>query len=188
MKIEEKLYNFVALYRSPSQSQDEFETFAKILELNLDTISANNPFLTPSQTSRYQNDKTTYEGSKIEGIASQCGLHQLINEPTHLTKNTSSCIDLLFTSQPNLVMESGVRSSPRENCHYQITYAKFNLKIYYPPPHEREVWHYQKANVENIRKAISELPWERRVANNDVNENVHLFNKTIKNIGILSSK
>ena len=46
MKIGEKLCNFVALYRSPSQSQDEFETFAKNLELNLDTIAAKNPFLT----------------------------------------------------------------------------------------------------------------------------------------------
>ena len=46
MKIGEKLCNFVALYRSPTQSQDEFETFAKNLELNLHAISANNPFLT----------------------------------------------------------------------------------------------------------------------------------------------
>ena len=79
-------------------------------------------------------------------------------------------------------MESGVHSSLHENCHHQITYAKFNLKIYYLLPYEREVWHYQKANVENIRKAISEFPWERRFANSDVNEKVYLFNKTIKNI------
>ena len=46
MKIEDKLCNFVALYRSPSHSQDEFEIFAKNLELNLDAISVKNPFLT----------------------------------------------------------------------------------------------------------------------------------------------
>ena len=55
-------------------------------------------------------------------------------------------------------MESGIHSSLHENCNHQITYTKFSLKIYYPPPYEREVWHYQKANVENIRKAISEFP------------------------------
>ena len=165
MKIGDKLCNFVALYRSPSQSQDEFEKFAKNLELNLDTISANNPFLTvvlgdfnAKSNFWYKNDKTTNEGSKIDGIASQFGLHQLINEPTHLTRNGSSCIDLIFTSQSNLVMESGVHSSLHENCHHQITFAKFNLKIYYPPSYEREVWHYQKANSENIRKAINEFP------------------------------
>ena len=46
MKIGEKLCNLVTLHRSQSQSQDELETFAKNLELNLDTISVNNPFLT----------------------------------------------------------------------------------------------------------------------------------------------
>ena len=45
MKIEDKLCNFVALYRSPSQSKDDFEKFAKNLELNFDAVSANNPFL-----------------------------------------------------------------------------------------------------------------------------------------------
>ena len=46
MKIREKLCNFISLYRSPSQSQDDFETFLKNFELNLDTILANNSFLT----------------------------------------------------------------------------------------------------------------------------------------------
>ena len=95
MKIGDKLCNFVALYRSPSQSQDEFEKFAKNLELNLDTISANNPFLTVAlgdfnakSNLWYKNDKTTIEGSKIDGIASQFGLHQLINEPTQSKLNS----------------------------------------------------------------------------------------------------
>ena len=79
-------------------------------------------------------------------------------------------------------MESGVHSSLHEKCHHQITYAKLNLKIYYPPPYEQEVWHYQNANIDNIRKAISEFPWEMHFANSDVNEKMHLFNKTITNI------
>ena len=146
MKIGEKLCNFIALYRSPSQSQEDFETFLKNFGQNLDTILANNPFLTVvlSDINVKSNlwckgDKTSYEGSKIEGITFQFGLKQLINEPTYHTSNSSSCIDLIFASQPNLVMESGVHSSLHENCHHQIIYAKFNLKIYYPPPYEREI-------------------------------------------------
>ena len=30
-------------------------------------------------------------------------------------------------------MESGVHSSQHLNCHHQIIYTRFNLKIYYPP-------------------------------------------------------
>ena len=46
MKFGEKLCNFTALFCSPSQSQDDFEIFLENIELNLDTILANNPFLT----------------------------------------------------------------------------------------------------------------------------------------------
>ena len=45
LKIGDKLCNFVALYRSPNQTQDEFEKFSDNLELNLGTWSQKNPFL-----------------------------------------------------------------------------------------------------------------------------------------------
>ena len=180
---------FVYLYRSPSQSQDDFESFANSFELNIDTATAHNTFLTvvlgdfnAKSNLWFKGDKTTYEGSKIDGITSTFGLQQMINEPTHIIGDSSACIDLIFTSQPNLVMESGVHSSLHPNCLHQITYAKFNLKIYYPPPYEREIWHYEKANVDHIRRSINEFSWERCFANISVNNKVHMFNKTIKNI------
>ena len=64
-------------------------------------------------------NKTAYEGSKIDGITSTFGLQQIINEPTHIIGDSSSCIDLIFTLQPNLVMESGMHSSLHRNCHHQ---------------------------------------------------------------------
>ena len=134
-----KLCRFVSLYRSPSQSQDDFESFANNFELNVDTATANNTFLTvvlgdfnAKSNLWFKGDKTTYEGSKIDVITSTFGLQQTMNEPAHIIGDSSSCIDLIFTSQPDLVMESGVHSSLHPNCHHQITYAKFNLKIYYP--------------------------------------------------------
>ena len=82
----------------------------------------------------------------------------------------------------NLVMESGVHSSLHQNCHYQIIYAKINLKMFYPPPSEREVWHYQRANVDLIQRAIKQFSSEKSFRNLNINEMVFLFNKTIKNI------
>ena len=71
--------------------------------------------------------------------------------------NSESCIDLFFTSQPNLVSESGVHASLFPRCHHQIIYAKINLKIYYPPPYERLVWDYSKAELTNIRKSLFQI-------------------------------
>ena len=79
-------------------------------------------------------------------------------------------------------MESGVHSSLHQNCHHQIIYAKFNLKVLYSPPYEREIWHYQRANIHQIQRAIEQFSWEKSFINININE-VSLFNKTIiKNI------
>ena len=87
-----------------------------------------------------ENDITSHEASMIDTVTSNYGLHQLIQEPTHIYNSSSSCIDLIFTPQPNLVMELGVHSSPHPNCYHQVVFAKFNLPILYPSPYEKTVW------------------------------------------------
>ena len=85
-------------------------------------------------TNWYKDDMNSYEDLKSDTITSQFSLQQLINEPTQLTANFSSYIDLIFASQPDLLGESGVHSSLHPNCHYQIVFATFDIKICYPPP------------------------------------------------------
>ena len=62
-------------------------------------------------------NKTSFEGDVIENLTSQFGLHQVIKEPTHILDTSSSRIDLIFTSQPNLIIESGVHLYLHSNCH-----------------------------------------------------------------------
>ena len=133
-------------------------------------------------TNWYKHDKTNFEGIAIENISSQCGLYQVINEPTHILENSSSCIDLIFISQPNLITESGVHPSLHPNCHHQVIYAKFNLKVYYPPPYEREVWHYKEADTDLIRRSIEIFNWDRAFKNSNGNDMVDICTKTIYNI------
>ena len=86
-----KTCNFVVLHRSLSQSQDEFENFSDNFEMTLDILVQKNPFLMitignfhAKSKMWHTQDKTSFEGKTIESIASQFGLYQLINEPTHL--------------------------------------------------------------------------------------------------------
>ena len=112
------LYNFISLYQSLSQSSNSFEEFADNLQLSLDKISNQNPFLrvalhdfNPKFSNWYKYDKTTYKGSKIDAVTSQFGLQKLVKEPTHILGNSSYCNNLIFTSHPSLVVESGVHLS-----------------------------------------------------------------------------
>ena len=84
----------------------------------------------------------------INTIASSYGLNQLIQESTHILNSSSSCIDLIFTSQPNLVMESVIHSLLHSNYHHQRVFAKFNLSLFYPPPYEKTVWCYESTYTE----------------------------------------
>ena len=139
-RIDRKLCSSLCLYRSPSQTRDIFKTFADNFELTLDSIINKNQILivtldnfNAKTTNWYKNNVNSYEGLDIDTITFKFGLQQIINEPTYLTSNSSSCIDLIFTSQSNLVMESGVHSSLHPNCHRQTVSAKINLKIYLSP-------------------------------------------------------
>ena len=116
----------MSLYRSPNQNKNDFETFLKNLELNFDHMAEKIPFMmvvlgdfNAKFKSWYTNDSTKFEGLKID-LTVSFGFYQIINKPTHILNNSSSCIDLIFTTQPNLVMESGVHSSLHANCHHQL--------------------------------------------------------------------
>ena len=135
------------------QNQVEFEHFLLSLENLLGKIRKQHSAFTilvgdfnARSKSWWVHDITNRERTQIESINSLYGFSQLISEPTRILQNSSSCIDLIFTDQPNLVINSGIKPSLHENCHHQITCAKFNLKIIYLPPYQRLVWDYKNAN------------------------------------------
>ena len=90
----------------------------------------------------------------IRNLLSQFGLHQMINYSIHMSDTCFLSIDLIFRSQLNLVVESGVHSSSNPNYHYQIILAKFNLNVRCSPTYYCQVWHYQETDTERIRRAI----------------------------------
>ena len=69
----------------------------------MESIIQKNPFLTvvisdfnARSSKRWTNAMTAQEGLKIENLLSQFSLSQVINEPTHISQNFDSCIDLLL--------------------------------------------------------------------------------------------
>ena len=177
------------IYRSPSQTNDEFDTFLSNFQMLLNDINNRKPSLsvvTGDFNSRcsswWSNDINTREGLKLLSLTSSNGFTQLIHESTHIQANSSSCIDLVFTDQPNLSVNSGVHASLHPNCHHQITHSNFNLNIYYPPPYQRLIWDYQKADANIIRKALDSVNWERLFDGKNINAQVISLNETILNV------
>ena len=73
----------------------------------------------------------------------------MIDKPTQVINNSMSCIDLLFCTNQNSV--SNYVGKFRDN----IICSKINGRVPLSPLYVREVWDYSQANVENIKKVIS---------------------------------
>ena len=115
-------------------------------------------------------DKDNIPGLEIDTLTSTAGYSQIINKPTHFINNASSCIDLIFSTNTNLVTNSGVEQSLYKTCHHEIIYGEVNFKIPLPPPYYREIWDYKKADVENIQKTLYVVNWCRAFADKNINE------------------
>ena len=63
-----------------------------------------------------------------------------------------------------------------------MIFVKFNLDIVFRPCYEREIWYYQKVNIDLIKRAINSFDWEKAFSNIDVDEMISIFNQTIINI------
>ena len=77
LEIDDQSCNFIALYRSPSQSQDDFETFYDNFEMTSETLAQKRSFLTSiigdfitKSCNWYSYDKTSLGGSAIQNITS----------------------------------------------------------------------------------------------------------------------
>ena len=177
------------IYRSPNQNKNEFDLFLANFEQLLGEINKRKPYLSiitgdcnARSSSWWCEDINTTEDLNLFSLTSSNGFYQLINEPTHIQGNSASCIDLIFTNQENLSVNSGVHASLHPNCHHQIVHSSFNLNIYYPPPYQRLIWDYSKADASNIRKALDSVNWERLFSGYNINDQVAAFNEVLLNI------
>ena len=90
------------------------------------------------------------EDTRINLPTSFYGLHQMISRPRHMLANPSLCIDLIFISQLNFIVDCGVHPSLHSNCHHQNTYSKLNVITEYPPPYHRLVWDFRNAKYMSL--------------------------------------
>ena len=184
---------FTVFYRNPANKLNsvEFNSFLSNFEILHSSILEANPYamffsgdVNGHTQAWYANGDTNAEGSKLHEHFTNLSLEQLINEPTHFFRDDCipSCIDIILTDQPNLVLDSGVRPSLDPTVKHQITYCKFNFKIPPPPKYSRKIWHYTSANQTSIKKAIKECPWQQILSVFNPNRQVSILNETILNI------
>ena len=182
ISIKRKKIYFVVVYRSPSQTADEFNLFLNRLELTVENIQAKNPdciIITGDFNCRTQQwwsgDIEDHHGTALDDLIQSKNFSQLIDEPTHIINDSSSCIDLIITSQPFLFVEHGIHPSLFKNCHHEIVHGKLNLSVPPPPVFKRKLWDYNNADIDALHDKLRCVDWYAVFSGLDVNMMVKTF-------------
>ena len=85
---------------------------------------------------------------------------------------------LIWLTIPSVISNHGVVSI-FDKCHQNIIYGKINICVRLPPTYVQEAWDYEKANIENIKKAISNFDWNKAFENLSVDEKVDFLDKAL---------
>ena len=161
------------------------------LDRTFDKIKSENPFCSvyigdfnAHHSQWCPTDTTDNVGDKLQCILEEKNLFQLVNEPTHIMPNSQTCIDLVITDRPDLATKCEIRPSLHTRCHHQINHVELNIINPPPPTFYRKIWHYNRADIQRIQKAILSVNWEREllVRVDNPNEQVKFFTETLMNI------
>ena len=168
LKFDRKKIFFTVLYRSTTfkHTSVEFENFFLNFKTLYSNIKKEKPYMSfftgdfnATLKTWYPTGKSKIEVTKIANLLTTLGLHQIIDELMNFeTLKKGSCIDLIITDQPNLILDSGTQTSPDNLCHRQVLHCKVNFGLPSPHPYEREIWHYPRANVELLKISMSIFP------------------------------
>ena len=125
-------------------------------------------------------DKNNIARLEVDNITTTAGYSQVINKPTHFINGTSSCNDLIFSSNMSFKRNYGIEQSIYEKCHHNITYNTLDFSVPLPPPYNREIWDYKTLTL--TQKAISNFDWPKAFRNKNANESCKLLTNTFMNI------
>ena len=66
---------------------------------------------------------------------------------------------------------------------HTVTYCKVNFRISPPPPLDRKIWHFYKANLAAIKRSMINFPWlDQLNLDTDTNWQVKTFTEIFLNI------
>ena len=104
---------------------------------------------------------------KSSAICQQFGVTQMIVEPTHFTEHSSSIIDLIFTSNKNSILLSGV-GEPflDQNVRYHCpVYFVLNFHKNVAPAFYRHIMLFDRGDYQSLSRDIRETDWESQKSN-----------------------
>jgi hypothetical protein len=84
---------------------------------------------------------------------------QHVREPTRVTSNSATILDLVITNLPRLVKNVGVSAPVHENDHSTV-FGTLNLKTVRRQCFTRDMWNFKNANFDFFREELGNVNWD----------------------------
>ena len=99
--------------------------------------------------------------SFIYTTCNRLGLREIKHKPTFVVGNTASCIDLIFTNNPDMVMKLGVGCKIAKVCDHCPTYAVLRSGHAKSKPKcfERLILNFKEGNFDFLSYVLFNAPW-----------------------------
>lgn len=173
-KIDEWNGTIACTYHSPTSNDDDF--VCELLKWCDDNIDDNDNFIACGDFNIDWMKDSTAKRRLREGM-NDLGLIQIVNQPTRITNNSATLIDLCFTSDKRMLckINSTVNLGDHECLSIQIKNIKNkNIKF-------KMIDSIKGYNSEDFNNEIKKANWD--VANNfDILERADYFVKNLKNV------
>jgi len=164
--LDQKKIYFGVYYRPPGQNVTEHTEFLEAFQATLDMIYQRNPYAiicTGDFNDRcfsWDDHHSQSElGDKLKDLINGNNMFQLISEPTRITEESRSILDLIITDTPGLFTSWGVDSSISISDHL-LLYGTLNLLPNRNQSLPKCVWHYNRADFISIIAELNGIDWE----------------------------
>ena len=99
-------FNVTAAYRPPSCTVGFFEALEAIVRI-ID-VESKEQIILGDLNCNYLSDRNNMHQSQLKQLSSIYQFQQLINEPTRITPNSRTLIDIILSNEPSRILKSGV--------------------------------------------------------------------------------
>ena len=113
-------------------------------------------------------------GLKFRDLIENNIMFQIIRDPTYITPNYRSLLDLVITDSPGYVLDSGVATPIGDPFHCFI-YCKLSIQYSKDVKYEREIWQYNKCDFQQLNLALLDCPWDVMDVFEDIDDMTDYF-------------
>ena len=178
IKLKNKSYLYGTFYIPPNSNQQIWDNFYHSIDL---ASATNKDLILTGDFNINQNFQNPND--KIRTVMVQYDLHQLINESTYFTENSSSLLDLIIVSNPLSIICSDVGPPLLDQKRFHLpVIGIINHRKKQFSPVKRKVYIYERGDYEAFRQQLSDVNWDSLFIENNVDETTVKITECILNI------